>query len=119
MPLQANATVTRVAEQARPDDWDVAGGAGAEKWAGAIRGYYRAKLVEVRGEGTVTTILRRELILNIDDVDTLELDTNDVLEFTVDGEAAAQAGRAETIPRARHATVRADLQTSRIVLADV
>lgn len=119
MPPQTNATVTAVAGQGAPDDWDRPAAAGAAKFAGAIRGYYRESLVEVRGNGTVDVVLRRELVIDNDDVDLLELDTDDVLTFTVDGDPTPRSASAATIPRRRLAGVPRYLQTSRIILEDV
>lgn len=118
MPAQANATVTAVAGQGAPEDWDTAAQAGPAKWAGEVRAYYRESLVEQRGEGTVTVVKRRELVIDNDDVDLLELDTNDVITFLVDGAPAPSSASAAVIPRRRLAGVPRHLQTSRIVLED-
>lgn len=118
MPPQTNATVTAVTGQGRPDDWDTAAVAGAGKWAGEARAYYRESLVEVRGDGRVTTTLRRELILDYADVDAMGLDTDDVVTFRVDGRSADTLASAAVIPRKLLGGIPRELQTSRIILED-
>lgn len=121
MPPQTNATVTAVTGQGRPDDWDAAAVAGEAKWEGEARAYYRESLVELRNPtaGTVTVTTRRELILDYEDVAIMELDTDDVLTFVVDGAAAPTSASASTIPRRLLGAVPRALQTSRIILDDV
>lgn len=121
MPPQTNATVTAVTGQGRPDDWDTAAVAGEAKWEGEARAYYRESLVELRNPtaGTVTVTTRRELILDYEDVAIMELDTDDVLTFVVDGAAAPTSASASTIPRRLLGAVPRALQTSRIILDDV
>jgi hypothetical protein len=119
MPAQSNATVTAVTGQGVPDDWDTAAVAGAAKWAGQARAYYRETLVELRGNGTVTPTLRRELVLDYADVDAMALDTDDVITFALDGDPAPRTAQANTIPRKLLGGIPRALQTSRIILEDV
>lgn len=126
MPLQHNATVTRLDRsgggQAVPaGDWDRdtgdEPGATDAKWSGAVRALYRETTDRVDdGQGGVNVLTRRELVIDTADVDALELDTNDVLTFTVDGEEDERIGQAKSIPRPRLAGVRRALQTARVVL---
>lgn len=120
MPPQTNATVTAVAGQGTPDDWDTAGGPGAGKWAGELRAYYREATDRVRSVagGTVDVLLRRELILDTADLELLELDTNDVITFLVDGAGAPSSGSAKTIRRSALAGIPRALQTSKVTLED-
>lgn len=118
MPPQTNATVTAVTGQGRPDDWDTAAAPGAAKWNGAVRAYYRERMDRVAGAGTVTVVMRRELIVDIADLDAMGLDTDDVLTFDVDG-TGPHTGTAKAIPRTALDGIPAELQTSRMVLEDV
>lgn len=118
MPAQTNATVTAVTGQGRAEDWDTPAAAGAAKWAGRARAYYRETLDRVTGDGTVTVITRRELILDYADVDAMALDTDDVITFELDEEAAPRAGKPKAIPRKLLGGIPRHLQTSRIVLED-
>lgn len=120
MPPQTNATVTALAGQGSESDWDEAAVAGAAKWAGEVRAYYRETTDRVRGEstGTVDVVIRRELILDYADVDALGLDTDDVLTFRVDGEDEDRTAEARVIPRKLLGRIPRHLQTSRIVLSD-
>lgn len=118
MPAQANATVTRIAGAGVADDWDAPAAAGGNKWVGEVRGYYRESLDRVPSGGGVSVLKRRELILDYADVKAMGLDTDDVITFRVDGDAADSTGTAQTIPRRELGGVPRGLQTSRIVLAD-
>jgi hypothetical protein len=119
MPPQSNATVTGVHGQGVAEDWDTAAAAGAAKWAGEARAYYRETLDRTTGDGTVTVITRRELIVDYADVAAMGLDTDDVITFTLDGDPAPRTGQAQAIPRKTLAGAPRALQTSRIVLEDV
>lgn len=119
MPPQSNATVTDVHGQGTREDWDTPAGAGAGKWAGQARAYYRETLDRVTGNGTVTVITRRELIVDYADVAAMALDTDDVITFELDGDPTPRAGQAKAIPRKLLGAVPRALQTSRIVLEDV
>jgi hypothetical protein len=118
VPAQENATVTRVAGAGTSDDWDRAPGAGAEKWAGEARAYYREATERVPGDGSTDVFVRRELVLEVDDVLAMALDTDDVLTFTVDGRPGTRTGTARTIPTPTLAGVPSALRTSRVVLED-
>lgn len=97
MPPQVNALVTAVRGQGEPDDWDTneGGDAGAAKWAGELRAYYREKADRVVDGGAVKIITRRTLwvdtpelrrALAAGDRPLLEaLDTDDVITFTSRG----------------------------------
>lgn len=129
MPLQANATVTRLDRSSGPagvteaGDWDVDTGdapvapatEAAAKWAGTVRAYYRETGDRLEGDGEVNILVRRELRLDTADVDRLELDTNDVITFTVDGETET-TGVAKAIRRSKLNGVRTGIQTSLVVL---
>ena len=119
MPAQANATVTAIAGAGVADDWDRAGGAGAVKWNGSARAYYRERADRQAGADSTDVLTKRELVLDVADVDAMGLDLDDVLTFTVDGRAGALTGTARTVPRPRLAGVPRGLQTSRIILEDL
>jgi hypothetical protein len=118
MPVQENATVTAVAGAGVADDWDRSASAGAEKWSGEARAYYRERTERAPGEGTVDVFLRRELILETRTVLAMTLDTDDVITFTIDGRAGTFTGRAKTIPVTTLAGFPPALTTSRVVLED-
>jgi len=121
-PPQANAVVTLVKGKGASsgDDWDTAGAGavGPQKWASAARAYYRETTDRVTGAGALDVLVRRELILETADVDAMALDTDDVVTFTLDGEAGARQGSAKTIRRTKLAGVPRPLQTTLIVLED-
>lgn len=116
MPPQTNATVTAIAGQGKAEDWDTPAAAGAAKWAGEVRAYYRESLDRVTGNGTVDVVLRRELVIDYEDVDLMGLDTDDVITFRVDGRQADETASARVIPRRLLGSIPRTLQTSRIVL---
>lgn len=119
-PPQHNATLTLVAGAGVADDWDRAGGAGPQKFAGEVRGYYRETTDRVSdGRGGVDVLIRRELIIETADLDAINgLDTDDVLTFRVDGETVDRVAQARTIRASRLAGVTPSLQTAKITLAD-
>lgn len=119
-PLQTNATLEAVASAGNAPDWDQPGAAGAQKWAGAIRCYYRRKIQRVVAAGGASTdvVLERRLIVDTDDLDALiaaGLDTDDTVTFTPDGQPQ-EHGTATLIDRADLAGISASLRTSRIEL---
>ena len=118
MPEQANATVLGVAGAGTADDWDRPAAAGASKWSGEARALYREAADRVRDANADDVYTKRELILDVADVDAMELDTDDVITFRLDGQVDEQTGTARTIPRPRLAGVPRRLQTSRIILED-
>lgn len=116
-PPQSNATVTRVAGAGTEDDWDEPAAAGGEKWAGSIRAYYReATDRSSSAGGGVDVNLRRELIVETADLELLGLDTDDTIEFTVDGAPAPSSGKAQVIRKSALAGVPSSLQTTKITL---
>lgn len=117
MPAQANATVTAVGSAGIADDWDRPAAAGAAKWEGEARAYYRETLDRASGGGAVNVVERRELILDTADVDAMALDTDDVITFTVDA-LGERTGVARSIRRARLAGVPGSVQTAKIILED-
>lgn len=132
MPPQANATVTAVGEAhaetgGAVDDWDVqvaapAGGSPAAlalvKWTGSVRAYYRETGERVSVNGTTDVRIKRELIIDTADALELEVDTDDVITFTVDDRPGPLTGRAVVIPTPSMAGVPRALQTARIRLED-
>lgn len=118
MPLQENATVTKVVDPGAAsgvgsDDWDAAADAPTEKWTGSVRAYYREKIDRRPG---VDVLVIRTLIIDTADYDDLGIDTDDIVTFTVDG-AAQTTGTAALVSVARLAGIASDLQTTRIELA--
>lgn len=118
MPPQVNALVTKVNAAGAGDDWDRPGAVGAEKWIGEARAYYRERATRERAGETVNVLTKRELILDVDDVLAMELDTDDVVTFTVDGRTGAFTSTARTVPTTTLAGVPRELRTSRIILED-
>lgn len=118
MPPQANVTVTRVTGGGRGDDWDRPAAAGPQKWAGAARAYYRETTDRVTGGGRLDVFLRRELIVDTADVEAMDLDTDDVITWRVDGSSVDSVGKAKFIPRKKLAGIPRGLQTSKVVLTD-
>jgi hypothetical protein len=126
MPPQTNATLKLVAGAGVSDDWDRGSSAGPEKWAGEVRGYYRERTDRERTGEAVDVLVRRELIIDVDDLDAInaaaagdgELDTDDLVTFRVDGAAADVAIPVKSIRAARLAGVTAGLQTAKLTLAD-
>lgn len=118
MPAQANATVTAVSGAGTPDDWDRAAGAGAAKWNGAARAYYRESRDRVVNAGAVSFVQRRELIVDNDDVVAMALLEDDVVTFRVDGADADSTATASSIPRRNLDGVPRELRTARIILED-
>lgn len=121
-PPQANATITLVRGAGVADDWDQPGGVGAPKFAGEIRAYYRATTTRAAAPGAppATAILtKRELIVTMDALDEIGLDTDDVITFRLDGADTDATGTAQAIPYRRLAGIPASLQTSRVRLEDV
>lgn len=119
MPAQVNATVTIISAAGTPDDWDRAAAAGIEKWSGEARAYYRERAAREPGAaGAENVYTKRELIVDVADVLEMELDTDDVITFTVDGRSGTFTGTARTIPTPQLAGVPRALQTSRIILED-
>jgi hypothetical protein len=132
VPRQVNASITRIQQAGATvgggdvDDWDTpgtdspdeeAGGAGSEKWAGAISAYYREKVDRVPdGAGGINVLTRRTLWIDSADAEALAIDTDDVVTFTARG--ASQTGQAKTIARAALPGVAANIQTTRIDLED-
>lgn len=119
-PPQTNATLTAIAGAGAADDWDRPASAGASKWTGSIRAYYREKVDRVaNGQGGVDVLVRRTLWVETADLPD-ELDTDDALTFRVDGDAADQIGTARTVARSRlpAAGVPSALQTTRMDLED-
>lgn len=122
MPAQVNATLVEVLEATAArgdrDDWDTPGvepaGAGAVKWAGSVRGYYRERVQRVSDAGELRVYTARTLYLDTADYRALELDTNDVL--TIDGPAGVVTGRAVSIAVAELAGVPRELATTRVEL---
>lgn len=119
MPPQTNATVTAVAGAGTADDWDRAAAAGASKWAGEVRAYYRESRDRVTDGSTVTFVKRRELIVDESFVREASLDEDDVITFKVDTDSSSSTASAASIPRRELADIPDELQTSRIVLEDV
>lgn len=114
-PPQHNATLSKITGAGVADDWDRPAEEGAVKWAGEARGYYRETTTREQGANGATNIAtKRELVITMDTLDELDLDTDDVLTFTVDGDETEQTGTAQSIPRVRLAGVPAEVQTSRI-----
>lgn len=126
MPPQTNATLTLVAGAGTADDWDRPGGAGPEKWAGEVRGYYRERTDRERGDQAVDVLVRRELIIDTADLDAInlaagddgELDTDDLVTFRVDGAGDDVVIAVKNVRAARLAGVSASLQTAKLTLAD-
>lgn len=125
MPPQVNATLTHVAGAGEGGgtlgDFGhaEAGGPvapGASKWTGILAAYYSEKTVVVAGADGPDQLLQRTLIIDTGDVADL-IDTDDVLTFALDG-GAPQTGTAAMISRARLAGIPAELQTTRLTLAD-
>lgn len=121
MPPRANATLVGVRAGGRLDEWESSSAAPADRWAGAIRGYYRETTTrETSAGGATDVLLKRELILDVADVRELGLDTGDVLRFTRDGDTATVLeARPKTIPTVELAGLPRRLQTARIRLEDV
>jgi hypothetical protein len=116
MPPQSNATVTAIAGAGTAPDWEEPGTAGAAKWAGSARAYYREATDRSASDGGgVDVNLRRELILDTADLEAMGLDTDDVVTFTVDGEDPT-TGKAQVIRKAKLAGIPRGLQTSKITL---
>lgn len=116
-PLQTNATLTAVAGSGTADDWDRPAVAGAAKWNGAARVYYREAVRRSAGAaGELDVATTYTLFVDTADFDLLDLDTDDVVSFTPDGETAKTA-KATTLARiAAPATGLASVATSRIEL---
>lgn len=117
MPPQSNATVTAVAGSGVRDDWDAPAAAGAAKWSGRVRAYFRSRVDRQGGGDGVNIALARSLIVDTADFDAMALDTDDVVTFTPDG-GAEQTATAKAIAPARLAGVPRDLQTTRIEMED-
>lgn len=115
-PAQANATVSEVSDAGVADDWDRPAGAGASKWLGSVRAYYRESVDRVAGEERVDVLGRRTLILTTADVDAMELDTDDRIAFAIDGVPGTQYAKARVITRSRLAGMPASVQTTRVEL---
>jgi hypothetical protein len=118
MPPQTNATATAGAGGGRRDDWDVSAAAGAAKWAGEVRAYFRERVDRQSGGDGVNIAAARSLIIDSADFDAMALDTDDVVTFQPDG-AGQQTGTAKASAPARLAGIPRDLQTTRIELEDV
>lgn len=117
MPPQANATVTLVKGSGQRDDWDRPGAAGADKWAGTARAYYREATDRDRSSGELNVATRRELIVETALLDEAGIDTDDLITFTVDG-AGETTGVAKSIRRSALNGVPPSLQTSKLTLED-
>lgn len=90
--LQVNAHVTAIHGAGTADDWDRAGGPGAEKWAGRAPAYYQEKIDRVRGAGDAVDVLtRRTLYVDTAEADAMALDTDDVITLELDRGPAVQA----------------------------
>jgi hypothetical protein len=133
-PPQVNATLTSItgatAATGGRDDWDaartaVAAGGGAQpaepadagpvKWTGAVRCYYRPVLERTAGD----MVERRTLIIPTTIALAAGLDTDDVVTFTVDGDATPTSARARMVSTPRLAGIPDSLQTARLELAPV
>lgn len=117
MPAQVNAVITAVNGAGTADDWDRPGSAGSPKWTGEAPAYYREKIDRERVEGAVNVFLRRELIVDTDVYDELELDTDDVITFARDG-GSSSTSSAVSIRRADLDGIPAELRTTLIRLED-
>jgi hypothetical protein len=113
-PPQSNGALTKIARAAAPDDWDVNVAAGADKWAGRIRAYYREKVDRVQAGDELNVLTRRTAWVDTAELPA-ELDTDDVITLELDtGELVTSP--AKTIARARLeglervATTRIDLE---------
>jgi hypothetical protein len=115
MPAQTNSKITAIAGSGSPDDWDRPATDGDDKWTGEVRAYYREKTDRVVKDGEVNLFTRRTLIVDVDDLDRFELDTDDTITFVRDG-GATTTGTAVTITRADLANVPRELRTARIEL---
>lgn len=117
MPAQVNATLTDVHAAGVKPDWDRAGSAGAAKWSGVLEAYYREKEERITDGGAVNVVLRRELIIDTDGYDELELDTDDTITFARE-DGLPQTARAVSIRRADLDGIPAELRTTLITLED-
>lgn len=118
MPPQVNATILKVTGQGTADDWDRPAAAGADKWNGRVRAYYREATDRAVVENAVNVLVRRELILDVADLDLMGLDTDDTITFRADNASADDAGQAKAIRTARLAGVPRGLQTAKVTLDD-
>lgn len=105
------------------DDWDEVSDldpvdevGGVQKWAGSLRVYYREVADRVEDGGTVNVTTRRTMYLETANVDTLTLDTNDVVELTTDDGVTFRGRASEITRRAAVAGVPAALVTTRVEL---
>lgn len=133
MPPQVNATLTKVAEAsassagAGVEDWDASApptgddpGDPGVKWSGELRVYYREATDRTRigaTEPELNVAVRRELIIDAVDARELDVDTNDVVTFTPDGQAET-TGVAKGLRIAELAGVPSSLQTAKLTLED-
>lgn len=116
-PPQTNATVTRVAGAGVADDWDRPAQAGADKFAGAERAYFRRRGDRVASGGRVDVLERDELVVEVAWVRTVGLDTDDVITYVLDDAPDAPlTASPQAIPVKALAGIPAGLQTSRIAL---
>lgn len=116
-PPQHNATVVRVRGAGTADDWDRPAGPGAIKWQGEARAYYREDTTRLTAAGATNIVTKRELIVTMDTLDELQLDSDDLITFTPDG-AEETTATPQSIPRVRLAGLPRALQTSKIRLTD-
>ena len=115
-PLQHNATLERVTTKGGADDFDRAGAAPVEKWAGELRVYYRRKVERViTGQGVTPDVVTTRTLIVANDELPAGLDTDDVLTFTPDG-GDQETGTAQAIAGPDLAVVSALLRTTRIEL---
>jgi hypothetical protein len=119
LPPQTNATLTAVGTSSeQPDDWDVPAAPGDPdaKWAGEVRVYYREKQDRITDGGSVNIFTRRTLFVDTRDLEAIELDTDDLVTFRVDGAGDDATGKAQAITTARLDGIPRELETSRIEL---
>lgn len=113
---QTNATLLAVTGRGSSGDWDRPGVAGAAKWAGRARAYYRDSLDRVQQGETVNVLKRRELIVEAAVVRESGMDTDDLLTFRIDGQAGDVTARARVIPLRELAGIPSGLSSSRVIL---
>lgn len=135
MPPQTNATLTAItgatAATGGRDDWDEAldavedatrpvaepAGAGAEKWTGSVRAYYRERVVrDFTGDATNVTPTAT-LYVDTADLDGTVLDTDDVIVLELDG-VGQRTATASAIAASRLAGIPGTVATTRIELRE-
>lgn len=124
MPPQTNALLTAIrsstAATGGRDDWDdpavEPAGAGAAKWSGRARVYYREATALVTGDGTATRVPTRTVYLDTSLAFDAGVDADDVLELELDTGATVTAA-AFAVAAASMPGIPAELCTTRVELA--